>query len=105
MSVGGPGSRIRASDLSRARPLIHGLAVQSRRIDTCLGSHSYGPVVGPQASVPLDGMAGAILDGLVADGAVWATIRHELRRGAENRTEAPTRHCGERNNPSGLRRR
>lgn len=43
--------------------------------------------MGPDASVLLDGLAGAMFGGLVTAGAVWATIRHEVRRGAEDRAE------------------
>lgn len=44
--------------------------------------------MGPDASVLLDGLAGAMFGGLVTAGAVWATIRHEVRRGAKERAEA-----------------
>jgi hypothetical protein len=44
--------------------------------------------MGPDASVLLDGLAGAVLGGFVTAGAVWATIRHEVRRDAEDRAEA-----------------
>ena len=43
--------------------------------------------MGPDTSVLLDGLAGAMFGGLVTAGAVWATLRHEVRRGAEDRAE------------------
>lgn len=67
------------------------VGVLTRRIDARVGARLYGPAMGSEASVLLDGLIGAMLGGFVTAGAVWATIRHEVRRGREDRAEVEAR--------------